>query len=66
MLVTMPPHTAAARSGPTVSIRFPEDLHELFKKITVREERSFNSQVIYALRQWATEYAQQHPEVIEA
>lgn len=62
----MPPHTATARNGPTVSIRFPEDLHELFKKIAVREERSFNSQVVYALRQWATEYAEQHPEVLES
>ena len=37
-------------------IRIPEELWNKIKEISVREERSINSQIIYILKTYAEEY----------
>lgn len=34
-----------------VNIRFPSDVHDQIKKLAASQERSFNGQIIWALRQ---------------
>lgn len=43
----------------SISIRFPDDLHEVIKEISQRENRSFNKQVLTMLQE---ALGQRHPE----
>ncbi len=43
-----------------ISIRFPVDVLAAIRALAKKHERSFNGEVIWALREYAREHAQRH------
>jgi len=43
----------------SISIRFPLDVLETIRRLAKQHERSFNGEVIWALREYAQQYEQE-------
>jgi predicted transcriptional regulator len=46
------PYTWGMPEGTKTTIRLPDEIHDALKRIAADQDRSFNAQLVRALREW--------------